>query len=161
MLKSFIGGMWEVCVMAAMFTDDPEELNKRYMPKDEDLYEDYEDEDEGEEIPEEELTEEEREMINTLESWPEKTWHQIFEGLMDEEDYTLSDEEYSAKNILAKLNTTNPSIDYGFKLAILKLVTPKDAVHIIKRLQKKPEEGANIPPEMLEMIYTKAKEYKG
>lgn len=111
-----------------MFTDDPNELNKRYMPKDDgihkDMYEDYEDEDEGEEIPEEELTEEEREMINTLESWPEETWRQIFEGLMDEEDYTLSDEEFGAKNILAKLNTTNPSIDYGFKLAILKLVTP-------------------------------------
>jgi len=147
--------------MAAMFTDDPEELNKRYMPKDDGMYEDYEDDDEGEEIPEEELTEEEREMINTLESWPEETWQQIFEGLMDEEDYTLSDEEFGAKNILATLNTTNPSIDYGFKLAILKVVTPEQAVNVIKRLQKKPEEGANIPQEMLDIIYAKAKEYKG
>jgi len=140
-----------------MFTDDPNELNKRYMPKDDGMYED----DDEEYIPEEELTEEEREMINTFESWPEETWQQIFEALMDEEDYTLSDEEFGAKNILAKLNTANPSIDYGFKLAILKLVTPDDAVNIIKRLQKKPEEGANIPPELLEIIYTKAKEYKG
>jgi hypothetical protein len=32
---------------------------------------------------------------------------------------------------------------------------------MVERLKKKPEEGANIPPEILEMIYAKAKEYKG
>jgi hypothetical protein len=42
--------------MVAMFTDDPNELNKRYMPQDDGMYED----DNEEYIPEEELTEEER-----------------------------------------------------------------------------------------------------
>jgi hypothetical protein len=41
------------------------------------------------------------------------------------------------------------------------VVTPEQAVNVIKRLQKKPEEGTNIPPEALEIIYKKAKEYKG
>jgi hypothetical protein len=45
--------------MPSMFTDDPNELNKRYMPKD-GMYEDDE-----EYIPEEELTEEERDDENT------------------------------------------------------------------------------------------------
>jgi len=36
----------------------PDELNKRYMPKEEDMLEDDE-----EDIPEEELTEEERKMV--------------------------------------------------------------------------------------------------
>jgi len=143
--------------MAAMFTDDPNELNKRYMPKDDDFFDD----DEEEDIPEEELTEEEREIINTFENMTEETWQKICEILMDEEDYTLSDEEYSAKNILAKLNTTSPNIDYVMKLGIAKLLYPDQAFHMVQRLKKKPEEGANIPPEILEMIYAKAKEYKG
>jgi len=130
---------------------DPDELNNRYMPEDDD--EEY--------IPEEELTEEEREMIKVFENMTEETWQTLRGWAMDEEDYTLSDEEYYAKNTIAQLNTTNPNIDHDFKLAIAKLITPKDAVDIIKRLKKKPEEGANIPPEILEIIYKKAKEYKG
>jgi len=143
--------------MVAMFTDDSDELNKRYMPKDDGIYED----DDGEDIPEEELTEGEKEMMNTIGGWTPETWQQICEGLMDEEDYTLSDEEFGIKNIIAKLNTTNPNIDHDFKLAIAKLITPYDAVNIIKRLKKKPEEGATIPPDILDMIYNQAKEYKG
>jgi hypothetical protein len=65
------------------------------------------------------------------------------------------------KIFLQHLIQQTPSIDYGFKLAILKVVTPEQAVNVIKRLQKKPEEGANIPPEALEIIYKKAKEHKG
>ncbi|MFP3206728.1 MAG: hypothetical protein RXQ72_04275 [Hydrogenobaculum sp.] len=99
--------------------------------------------------------------MKTIGSITEEGWQKILQWVMDEEDYTLSDEEFGAKNILATLNTTNPSIDYGFKLAILKVVTPEQAVNVIKRLQKKPEEGTNIPPEALEIIYKKAKEYKG
>jgi len=65
------------------------------------------------------------------------------------------------KNTIAQLNTTNPNIDHDFKLAIAKLITPNDAVDIIKRLKKKPESGTNIPSDILDMIYAKAKEYKG
>jgi len=130
---------------------DPDELNNRYMPEDDD--EEY--------IPEEELTEEEKKLMNTIGSITAEGWQQILEWAMDEEDYTLSDEEYYAKNTIAQLNTTNPNIDHDFKLAIAKLITPKDAVDIIKRLKKKPESGTNIPPDILEMIYAKAKEYKG
>jgi len=143
--------------MAAMFTGDPDELNKRYIPKEEDML----DEDEGEDIPEEELTEEERELIKTIGNVTAEGWKQMLEAIMDEEDYTLSDDEYGAKVILAKLNTTNPNIDHDFKLAIAKLVDPDEAFHIVERLKKKPEEGTNIPQDILEMIYAKAKEYKG
>jgi len=146
--------------MAAMFTDDSDELNKKYMHKEEGMYEN-----EGEDIPEEELTEEEKWMVNTLKSFTAKDWQMIIEAIMDEEDYTLSDEEYYAKNILAKLNSTNLTgkgdIVYKYKLSIAKLITPDEAVLMVKRLKKKPEEGANIPPEILEIIYAKAKEYKG
>ena len=146
--------------MAAMFTDDSDEFNKRYMPKEEGMYEN-----EGEDIPEEELTEEEKWMVNTLKSFTAKDWQMIIEAIMDEEDYTLSDEEYYAKNILAKLNSTNLTgkgdIVYKYKLSIAKLITPDEAVLMVKRLKKKPEEGANIPPDILDMIYAKAKEYKG
>ena len=96
-----------------------------------------------------------------FENITEDGWKTLLEWAMDEEDYTLSDEEYAAKTILAKLNTTNPNIDHDFKLAIAKLITPEDAVNMIKRLQKKPEEGANIPSDILDMIYAQAKEYKG
>jgi len=147
--------------MVAMFTDDSDELNKRYIPKEEDFVED----DEGDDIPEEELTEGEKWMVNTLKSFTAKDWQMIIEAIMDEEDYTLSDEEYYAKNILAKLNSTNLTgkgdIVYKYKLSIAKLITPNEAVLMIKRLKKKPEEGANIPPDILDMIYAKAKEYKG
>ena len=144
-----------------MFTDDPEELNKRYMPKDDGMYED----DDEEYIPEEELTEEERESLKMFEGWTEETWQTIREWLMDEEDYTLSEEEFGAKTILAKLNSTDINLPkdmiYPYKLSIAKMVIPKDAVHVVERLKKKPEEGANIPPEILDIIYAKAKEYKG
>jgi hypothetical protein len=122
-------------------------------------------EEEEEYIPEEELTEEEKWMVNTLKSFTAKDWQMIIEAIMDEEDYTLSDEEYGAKNILAKLNSTNlkgPSdLVYKYKLSIANLVTPDEAVLMVERLKKKPEEGVNIPPDILNMIYTKAKEYKG
>ena len=142
--------------MAAMFTDDPNELNKRYMPKEEDFVED-----EGEEIPEEELTEEEKKLMDTIGSITEEDWKTLCEWFMDEEDYTLSEEEYGAKNIIATLNTTNPNIDYDIKLGTAKSLYPDEAFHIVQRLKKKPEEGVNIPPELLEIIYAKAKEYKG
>ena len=102
-------------------------------------------------------------MMKTLSSFTAKDWQTILEWIRDEEDYTLSREEYAAKNILGKLNTTNldEKIAYKYKLGVANRITPEDAVHIIKRLQKKPEEGANIPPEALEIIYKKAKEYKG
>ena len=139
---------------------DPDELNKRYVPKDDGMYEDDE-----EYIPEEELTEEEKEMINTLSSFTAKDWQTILEWIRDEEDYTLSREEYYAKNVLGKLNSTNIKGDsdtiYKYKLGIANRITPKDAFHMVERLKKKPEEGANIPPEMLDIIYAKAKEYKG
>jgi len=32
---------------------------------------------------------------------------------------------------------------------------------LFERLKKKPESGTNIPPDILDMIYKKAKEYKG
>ena len=132
---------------------DPDELNNRYKPEDDD--EEY--------IPEEELTEEEREMARTIGSITAEGWQTILGWVMDEEDRTLSREEYSAKNILAKLNSTNIDEKYAYKikLAIANMVAPDQAVNVIKRLKKKPEEGANIPPEILEMIYAKAKEYKG
>jgi len=132
---------------------DPDELNKRYMPKEEEEY-----------IPEEELTEGEKWMVNTLKSFTAKDWQMIIEAIMDEEDYTLSREEYNAKTILAKLNSAlgqEGEIAYQFRLDIANFVKPKEASLIIERLKKKPEEGANIPPELLEMIYAKAKEYKG
>jgi hypothetical protein len=142
--------------MAAMFTDDPNELNKRYMPKDGGMYEDDE-----EYIPEEELTEEEREMMKTIGSLD---WKIILGWAMDEEDYTLSDEEFGAKCLLGNLNSINlPGDDneiYQYKLDIANTITPKDAFYVIERLKKKPEEGVNIPPEILDIIYTKAKEYK-
>jgi len=143
--------------MASMFTDDPDELNKRYMPKDEDMFED-------DDIPEEELTEEERRMVKTLGSFTAKDWQMIIESIMDEEDYTLSREEYRAKTILAKLNSAlnqKGDIAYQFRLDIANFVDPKEAAIIVERLKKKPEEGANIPPEILDIIYAKAKEYKG
>ena len=130
---------------------DPDELNKRYMPKEEEEY-----------IPEEELTEGEKWMVNTLKSFTAKDWQMIIEAIMDEEDYTLSREEYNAKTILAKLNSKKPTDDdavYQFKLRIAKTTTPKEAILMVERLKKKPEEGANIPPDILEMIYALAKEY--
>jgi len=132
---------------------DPDELNNRYKPEDDD--EEY--------IPEEELTEEEREMARTIGSITAEGWQTILGWVMDEEDRTLSREEYSAKNILAKLNSTNIDEKYAYKikLAIANMVAPDQAVNVIKRLKKKPEEGANIPPEILEIIYAKAKEYRG
>jgi len=139
---------------------DPDELNKRYMPKEEDFVED----DDGEEIPEEELTEEERKLMNTISRITPEAWQQILEWAMDEEDYTLSNEEFRAKNIIAKLNgnlNLPKDMIYPHKLSIAKSLYPDEAFHIVERLKKKPEEGANIPPEMLEIIYTKAKEYKG
>jgi len=133
---------------------DPDELNKRYMP-----------EDDGDDIPEEELTEDEKKLMNTIGSLTAKDWQMIIEAIMDEEDYTLSDEEYYAKNILAKLNSTNlkgkSDLIYKHKFSIANLVTPDEAVLMVERLKKKPEEGANIPPDILDMIYAKAKEYKG
>jgi len=147
--------------MAAMFTDDPNELNKRYMPKDDGMYED----DDEEYIPEEELTEEERKMMNTIGSITAEAWQKILEWAMDEEDYTLSEEEFGAKNVLAKLNSTNLNLPkdmiYPHKLWIAKSISPKLSFHVVERLKKKPEEGVNIPPEILEIIYAKAKEYKG
>ena len=146
--------------MAAMFTDDSDEFNKRYMPKDDGIYED----DDGEDIPEEELTEEEKELMDTISRITPEAWQQILEWAMDEEDYTLSNEEFGAKNIIAKLNGT-PNLPkdriYPYKLGIAKSLYPDEAFHIVQRLKKKPEEGANIPPEILEIIYAKAKEYKG
>jgi len=145
--------------MAAMLTDDSDELNKRYMPKEEDFVED----DDGEEIPEEELTEEERESLKMFEGWTTKDWQTLYELVRDEEDYTLSSEEYAAKTVIAKLNSTNLTGEraYQLKLTIANLVDPKQAVLIIERLKKKPEEGVNITPEILDIIYAKAKEYKG
>jgi len=144
-----------------MFTDDPNELNKRYVPKDDGMYED----DDEEYIPEEELTEEERKLMKTVGSITAKDWQMIIEAIMDEEDYTLSREEYAAKTILAKLNSTNlkdnGDIVYRYKLSIANATDPEDAYNVIKRLKKKPEEGVNIPPDILDIIYTKAKEYKG
>ena len=146
--------------MAAMFTDDSDELNKRYMPKEEDFVED-----EGEEIPEEELTEEEKELMDTISRITPEGWQTIRSWFMDEEDYTLSIEEFHAKNTLATLNSTNINLPknriYPYKLGIAKSLYPDEAFHIVERLKKKPEEGANIPPEILEIIYAKAKEYKG
>jgi len=102
-------------------------------------------------------------MINTLSSFTAKDWQTILGWIRDEEDYTLSREEYSAKNILAKLNSTNIDEKYAYKikLAMANMVAPDQAVNVIKRLKKKPEEGANIPPDILDIIYAKAKEYKG
>jgi len=141
--------------MAAMFSDDPNELNKRYMPREE----------EEEYIPEEELTEEEREMMKMLGNITEEGWQKVLEWAMDEEDYKLSDEEYGAKCILGNLNasylTGEGDTVYQYKLNIANMVEPKEAFHMVERLKKKPEEGVNIPPEILDIIYTKAKEYKG
>lgn len=145
--------------MAAMFTDDPNELNNRYMPKDNGMYEDDE-----EYIPEEELTEEEREMIKTVGSFTAKDWKMIIEWIRDEEDYTLSREEYDAKVILGKLNVAlklEGEAAYQFRLSLANRVEPKQAVLILERLKKKPEEGVNIPQDILDIIYAKAKEYKG
>jgi len=140
---------------------DPDELNNRYMPKDDGMYED----DDEEYIPEEELTEEERKLMNTIGSITTEAWQQILEWAMDEEDYTLSEEEFGAKNVLAKLNSTNLNLPkdmiYPHKLSIAKSISPKLSFHVVERLKKKPEEGANIPQEMLDIIYAKAKEYKG
>ena len=138
---------------------DPDELNKRYMPKDDGMYEDDE-----EYIPEEELTEEEKWMINTLSSFTAKDWQMIIEAIMDEEDYTLSSEEYAAKTILAKLNSAlgnEGEIAYQFRLALANSLYPDEAFYVIERLKKKPDEGSNIPQEILDIIYKKAKEYKG
>jgi len=146
----------------AMFSDDPNELNKRYIPKDEDV---YEEDDDGEYIPEEELTEEDRKTLKRFEGWTDETWQTICDLFMDEEDYTLSSEEFSAKNIIRMLNSTETNLPedmiYPYKLGIAKSLYPDEAFHMVERLKKKPEEGANIPPEMLDMIYEKAKEYKG
>jgi len=143
--------------MVAMFTDDPNELNKRYVPEQEDGDEEY--------IPEEELTEEDRKTIKMFEGWTEETWQILYDLFMDEEDYTLSEEEFGAKTILAKFNSTETNLPkdmiYPYKLGLAKSLYPDDAFHMVERLKKKPEEGANIPPEMLDMIYAKAKEYKG
>jgi len=141
--------------MASMFTDNPDELNKRYMPED----------DEEEYIPEEELTEEDRETLKMFEGWTAKDWQTMLEMCLDEEYYTLSDEEYSIACIIGNLSTTNlggteDSI-HQFILNIANLVEPREAVLIIEMLKKKPEKGVNIPPDILEMIYAKAKEYKG
>ena len=132
---------------------DPDELNNRYRPEDDD--EEY--------IPEEELTEEEREMARTIGSITAEGWQTILGWVMDEEDRTLSREEHAAKNILAKLNSTNIDEKYAYKIKlwIAKSLYPDEAFYVVERLKKKPEEGTNIPPEMLEMIYAKAKEYKG
>jgi len=135
---------------------DPDELNNRYIP---------EEDDEGEYVPEEELTEEEKELMDTISRITPEGWQTIRSWFMDEEDYTLSTEEFHAKNTLATLNSTNINLPkdriYPYKLGIAKSLYPDQAFHIIQRLKKKPEEGTNIPPEMLEMIYAKAKEYKG
>jgi len=132
---------------------DPDELNKRYIPNEE----------EEEYIPEEELTEEEREMMKTIGSITAEAWQKILEWATDEEDHTLSKEEFGAKTILAKLNSTNMNLPkdmiYPHKLWLAKSLYPDDAFHIVQRLKKKPEEGTNIPPEILDIIYAKAKEY--
>ena len=134
---------------------DPNELNNRYIP---------EDDDDGEDIPEEELTEEEKELMNTISRITPEGWQTIRSWLMDEEDYTLSTEEFHAKTVLAKLNDT-PNLPkdmiYPYKLGLVKSLYPDQAFHMVERLKKKPEEGTNIPPEMLDIIYAKAKEYKG
>ena len=139
---------------------DPDELNKRYMPKEEDFVED-----DGEDIPEEELTEEERELMDTISRITPEGWQTIRSWLMDEEDYTLSTEEFGAKNILTRLNSTDLGLPkdmiYPHKLNTAKSLYPDEAFHIVERLKKKPEEGVNIPPEILEIIYAKAKDYKG
>ena len=136
---------------------DPDELNKRYVPKDDGMYED----DNEEYIPEEELTERERETVKMFEKFTPEIWQQLYDLFMDEEDYTLSDEEYGAKGIIAKLDSTNPVMDNNIKLGLAKSISPKQSFYVVERLKKKPEEGANIPPEALEIIYKKAKEYKG
>jgi len=66
---------------------DPDELNNRYIPE----------EDDEEYIPEEELTEEEREMVKMFENMTEEAWQKILEWGRDEEDDTLSVEEFYAK----------------------------------------------------------------
>jgi len=135
---------------------DPDELNNRYMP---------EEDDDEEYIPEEELTEEEREMMKTIGSITAEDWQTILGWIRDEEDYTLSENEYGAKVTLAKLNSTTLNLPkdmiYPHKLWIAKSLYPDEAFYIVERLKKKPEEGANIPQEMLDIIYAKAKEYKG
>jgi hypothetical protein len=121
-------------------------------------------EDDEEYIPEEELTEEEKWMINTLGSFTAKDWQMIIETIRDEEDYTLSREEYGAKTVLAKLNSAlgqEGEIAYQFRLALANSLYPDEAFHVVERLKKKPNEGANIPPEILDIIYKKAKEYNG
>jgi len=120
----------------------------------------YEDDNE-EYIPEEELTERERETVKMFEKFTPEIWQQLYDLFMDEEDYTLSDEEYGAKGIIAKLDSTNPVMDNNIKLGLAKSISPKQSFYVVERLKKKPEEGANIPPEALEIIYKKAKEYKG
>ena len=134
---------------------DPDELNNRYIP---------EDDDDGEYIPEEELTEEEKEMMKTVGSLD---WKIILEWDMenDKEYFTLSRDERIGENILGKLSSTNLKGDgdivYKYKLRIANTMTPKEAVLVLERLKKKPEKGANIPPDILDIIYAKAKEYKG
>jgi len=145
--------------MAAMFTDDPNELNKRYMPKDDGMYED----DDEEYIPEEELTEEERKLMNTIGSLD---WKIILGWILEEdkEYLTLSSEERIGKTILAKLNSAlgqEGDIAYQFRLALANSLYPDEAFYTVERLKKRPEEGINIPPEILDIIYKKAKEYKG
>ena len=146
--------------MAAMFTDDSDELNKRYVPKDDGMYEDDE-----EYIPEEELTEEERESLKMFEGWTENDWQTIRGLLMDEEDYTLSIEEFNAKNVIARLNSATMNLPkdmiYPHKLWLANSLYPDEAFYVVERLKKKPEEGSNIPPEILDIIYKKAKEHKG
>jgi hypothetical protein len=83
----------------------------------------------------------------------------------DKEYFTLSREERIGETILAKLSSTNIKGDddtiYKYKLRIAKSLYPDEAFHVVERLKKKPEKGANIPPEILDIIYAKAKEYKG
>ena len=103
--------------------------------------------------------------MNTIGSITAEGWQTIRGWLLDEEDYTLSIEEFNAKNVLATLNSTNLNLPkdmiYPHKLWLAKSLYPDQAFHVVERLKKKPEEGANIPPEILEIIYAKAKEYKG
>jgi len=96
-----------------------------------------------------------------FEKFTPEIWQKLYDLFMDEEDYTLSNEEFGAKNIIAKLNTDNPIIDNNIKLGLAKSINSKQSFYVIEKLKKKPEEGANIPPEALEIIYKKAKEYKG
>jgi len=44
---------------------------------------------------------------------------------MDEEDYTLSEEEFYAKNIIATLRTNN--LEYEYKLGTAKSLYPDEA----------------------------------